>query len=153
MMTLLSVVRRSTRRREGARRRRNGFSLVEIVVAMTLLSIVLLSLAKLSTVVGVRGRANAVVLKRNAALQVEVNKLGAIPYGNLAGWSTTLAKDTVDTLNGFVYKRRVKVTAATSGARSTVKILVMPMSDTTKKDSVVFDRSQPASGTPLCVGC
>ncbi len=153
-MTLLSAVRRSTRRRETAvGRRRGGFSLVEIIVAMTLLSIVLLSLAKLSTVVGVRGRSNAILLKRNAALQVEVNKVGATPYGNLATWSATLVKDSVDTLNGFIYKRRTKITPAASGSRSTVKIVILPMSDTTKKDSAVFDRTQPTSGTPLCVGC
>lgn len=154
MMTLPPAVRRSTRRRDAANgRRREGFSLIEIVVAMTILSIVLLSLAKLSTIVGVRGRANAVVLQRNAAMQAEVSKIGAIPYSNLATWSTTFTKDTVDTLNGFVYKRRTKVTPAASGARSTVKIVLMPMSDTTMKDSAVFDRSQPSSGTPLCVGC
>lgn len=153
-MILFSVVRRSTRRRETAgARRRGGFSLIEIIVAMTILSIVLLSLAKLSTVVGVRGRSNAVVIQRNAALQVEVNKVGVIPYGNLATWSTLAKKDTVDTLNGFVYKRYTTITPAATGARSTVKIVVFPMSNTKMRDSAVFDRTQPTSGTPLCVGC
>lgn len=138
------------RRREGSGgRSRRGFSLIEIVVAMTLLSIVLMSLAKLSTNVGVLGRTNAIAAKRNAALQLEANKLGATPYADLGTWSTG---SKTDTLNGFVYTRRLTITAA-SGSRSTVTIVVVPKTDTTKKDSVVFDRSLPSTGSPLCVGC
>ncbi len=149
-MTLLSGVRRSPRRRGRVPGARRGFSLIEILVAMTMLSIVLVSLARLATVVAVRGRTNALAAKRNAALQLEANKIGAMTYASLATWPTA-AK--IDTVNTFVYTRRLTLTKAASGSRYTVKIVVLPVTDTTTKDSVVFDRTLPATGSPLCVGC
>ena len=49
---------------------RKGFSLIEVMVAMAMLSIVLVSLAKIGITVATRGRLNDVSAKRNAALQI-----------------------------------------------------------------------------------
>jgi hypothetical protein len=43
--------------------------------------------------------------------------------------------------------------ANTGAQRYSIKIIVMPLSDTTKKDSVTLDRTLPATRTPLCTGC
>ena len=128
---------------------RKGFSLIEVIVAMTLLAIVLMSLAKMSMMVSMRGRGNDLYAKRTAVLQLESNKLGAVPYATLSTWPTT--SQTL-TLGGFTYRRRMAI-ANTSSNRYTIKIIVMPMSDTTKKDSVTLDRTLPATRTPLCTGC
>ena len=128
---------------------RKGFSLIEVMVAMTILSIVMMSLAKIGVSVAVRGRTNDLTSKRNAALQLEANKLGTVPFGSLYTWST--ANKTV-TLNGFSYTRRMTITA-TSVNRFSIKVVVVPTIDPTKKDSVMFDRSRPSAGTPLCVTC
>jgi prepilin-type N-terminal cleavage/methylation domain-containing protein len=128
---------------------RKGFSLIEVIVAMTLLAIVLMSLARMSLMVAVRGRGNDLFAKRTAVLQLEANKLGAVPYSTLSTWST--ASQTL-TLGDFTYRRRMAI-ANTGSSRYSIKIIVMPMGDTTKKDSVTLDRTKPATATPLCTGC
>ena len=135
------------RRRFRARARRGGFSLVEMVVAMTMLSVVLMSLAKVVTIVAVRARTNELAAQRTAVLQSELNKFVSMPYDTLAAFST--ATRTL-TASGFSYKRRLTRTAATN--RYTVKIVILPVSDTTRKDSVTFDRVKTATSA-LCTSC
>ena len=139
----------STRRR-GVKRARRGFTLVETIVAMTMFAVVMLGMARMASAVAVRGRTNDLTAKRNAALQLEANKFGAIPFAKLSTWP---AVDTATvTRNGFKYARRLTLTP--SGAtRYTIKILVTPSADPKKKDSVIIERALPASGSPLCVGC
>lgn len=131
---------------------RKGFSLIEIVVAMTILSVVLLSVAKATTALAMRGHGTDLVAKRNAALQLEENKFEATPFDSLAKFSTSdttitwrLSNDTT-----FSYKRRRKITSVTS-TRDSIIIVVVPTADTTKKDSVVFIRAKPANY--LCKTC
>ena len=38
-------------------------------------------------------------------------------------------------------------------SRYAIKVVVTPTLDATKKDSVMFDRTKPPSGTPLCTTC
>jgi prepilin-type N-terminal cleavage/methylation domain-containing protein len=128
---------------------RKGFSLIEVMVAMTLLSIVMMSLAKIGVSVATRGRTNELVAKRNAALQLEANKIGTVPYDSLATWPTTTKSFT---LGDFTYSRRLTITS-TSSTRYTIKVVVVPATNTKRVDSVMFDRTRPPSGSPLCVGC
>ncbi|MDB4875245.1 MAG: hypothetical protein JWM41_1691 [Gemmatimonadetes bacterium] len=132
-----------------SRTRRSGFSLIEVMVAMTILSIVLMSLAKFAIVIAVRGRDNGLVANRTAALQLEANKFGAAPFSALATWSTT---DQVITRGNFTYTRKLTVSKASS-TRYTIKVVVVPSADATRRDSVMLDRTLPPAGTPLCVGC
>jgi prepilin-type N-terminal cleavage/methylation domain-containing protein len=135
-------------RRGRSRARRGGFSLIEIMIAMTMLAIIMLSLAKLSIVVSSRGRSNSIVSKRTAVLQREFNKLGAMPYATLLTFSTT---NLTTTAGDFTYTRRL--TRTTSGTnRLTMKIVIVPATDTTKKDSLSFDRVQSLTSS-LCTGC
>ncbi len=138
-----------TRSRVRPRKRsRRGFSLIEIMVAMTMFSIVMLSLAKVITALATRGQTNDLVAKRNAALQLEANKFGGVSYSSLGGWSTA---DKVITLGNFTYTRKLTITQSATN-RYTIKIIVVPSLNTAKKDSVVLDRTQPPSSA-LCVGC
>ena len=52
---------------------RRGFSLIEVMVSLTLLAIVVMSLARVSTVISIRARSTDVVAKRMAVLQMEAN--------------------------------------------------------------------------------
>jgi prepilin-type N-terminal cleavage/methylation domain-containing protein len=131
------------------RRRRKGFSLIEVVVAMTMLSIVLMSLAKIGVSVATRSRVNELVTKRNAVLQIESNKLATMPFDSLGSWSTST---TSFTRGGFTYSRRTTITKV-STTRYTIKVVVTPSTSTARKDSVMFDRTKPPTGSPLCVGC
>src|SRR3954451_3991663 len=128
---------------------RKGFSLIEVMVAMTILSIVMMSLAKIGVSVAVKGRTNDLVAKRNAALQLEANKLGTVPFANLGTWSTTTR---TFTNGGFTYTRRTTIGAMTA-TRYAIKVVVTPAIDPSKKDSVMFDRTKPSAGSPLCSGC
>jgi hypothetical protein len=119
------------------------------MVAMTVLSIVMMSLAKIGVSIAVKGRTNDLIAKRNAALQLEANKLGTVPFANLGTWSTTTR---TFTLGGFSYTRRTTISAMNM-YRYTIKVVVTPTLDATKKDSVMFDRTKPPSGTPLCTTC
>ena len=116
---------------------------------MVVLAIVGLSLAKMSVTVATIGRTNDLIAKRNAVLQMEANKLGAVPFDSLATWSTTTK---TFTQGNFKYSRRMTITAA-STTRDSIKIVVTPTSNTAKKDSVYIIRSRPTTSNPLCVGC
>jgi prepilin-type N-terminal cleavage/methylation domain-containing protein len=130
------------------RRPRGGFSLAEILMAMTLLSVVLLSLARVSMVVSERGRDNDLLAKRNAALTQEANKFGAMDFATLSAFST--ANETI-TSGDFTYTRRLTITP-TGTKRLRVIVVVVPSTDPSRVDSVIIDRSKSA-GSPLCVGC
>jgi prepilin-type N-terminal cleavage/methylation domain-containing protein len=139
-------MRLSRRRRARARA---GFSLIEVMVAITIFSLVLLSLAKVTTALALRGRTNDLLAKRTAALDLEANKFGGVPYSALATWSTT---DQTITRGTFTYTRHLVITK-TGTSRYSVKIVLTPALDATKKDSVMLDRTQPPTTTPLCTGC
>jgi prepilin-type N-terminal cleavage/methylation domain len=134
-------------RHPGRARRRKGFTLAEVIVAMTLLSVVLLSLARMSMVVSVRGRTNAISAKRTFVMIEEANKFGAMPYATLAAFPTT---NTTVTAGDFTYTRRLAITEVSN--RLTVKIAIVPSADATMVDSVWVYRSKPAQ-SPLCTGC
>jgi prepilin-type N-terminal cleavage/methylation domain-containing protein len=136
----------SIRRRSPFRARR-GFSLVEIMMAMTMLCIVLLSLGKVTYLLSKRGRDNGIIAKRTFAIIKEANKFGAMPYATLTAFST--ANKTV-TDGGFTYTRRLSIT--TSGSQTTVKIAIVPALDATRVDSVFVYRTKPAT-SPLCTTC
>ena len=147
MMTL------SRRRRRAARNARSGFSLIEIMVAMTLLAVVLSSLARLATIVAVRGRSNDYYAKRSAILQMEMNKVGALPMNSFATWST-IFKDSTFTVNGFSYKRRITVSQISSSPlKDSVKVVIIPSTSGVSSDSAVIIRTKPTSATVLCTGC
>lgn len=132
---------------------RKGFSLIEIIVALTLLSIVLMSISRMASVVALRAKGNDKYAKRQAALQLESNKFGAMPIATIAAWNP-LAHDSMFAVAGFGYKRRVTVTAQGS-SRYTITIVVRDTSvvNTAAKDSVIIDRTSPPSSTALCTGC
>ena len=138
----------STRAGRSRRRVRRGFSLVEVLVALTLLSLVLMSMAKMAFTIAAAGRYNDVVAKRTAVLVQEANKFNAMPFDSLATVVTT-AK--TFTMGDFKFTRSLTITT-NSTTRKTIKIVITPYYYTTKKDSVFVTRTKPA-GSPLCTSC
>lgn len=134
---------RSTRRRP-----RRGFSLTEVMVAMTLLSIILMSLARVTFQMAASGRLNDVVAKRNAVLVQEANKFNAMPFDSLATVSTA---EKTYTFGDFKFTRRISITGAGT-QRRTINIAIVPFTNPARVDSVIVHRSKP-TGSPLCVGC
>ncbi len=135
-------------RMQSPKRVRRGFSLIEVMVAMTVFSLVMVSFGKAIAGLALRGRNGDLAAKRNASLQLEANKLGAVPFALLAGWPTTSQTITRGT---FTYTRQVRITQV-STSRYSIKIIVIPSLDATKKDSVMLDRTKPPSSA-LCTNC
>ena len=132
---------RTTRRRRSAEpgRRaagRAGFSLVEIVVAMLLLSVTLLALAALMTQVAQQGRATEATAQRNAALVRQVNYFTALSFDAL---DPALAGCTVVDDAPLPYERCVEISAGAS--TRTVKIKVTPTNSAYRPDSAIFERT------------
>lgn len=139
-----------TTRRIGSRprRRRTGMSLIEIMIAMTMLGIVLVTIAKLSLSVAYAGRVNDLVSSRTAVLQQQAARLGAIPYTTLQAMSTSA--DTI-TVGGTTYARVITLTPSPKYTK--VKIVLTPSSSSAARDSLSFTRSNASGGSPLCSGC
>ena len=137
---------RATHRR-ARRRARAGLSLIEIMIAMSMLAVVLVTIAQLSLTVARTGRTNDLVARRTAVLQQQAARLGAIPYTTV---DTMTSRTSTITVGNVGYTRKLSFTKGTN--RVTVKIVIAPSSDTTKKDSLVFDHANSA-GSALCNGC
>jgi prepilin-type N-terminal cleavage/methylation domain-containing protein len=129
---------------------RAGFSLVEVMMAMTLLAIVLMSLARITMVLSKRGRDNGIVAKRTFVLIKEANRFGAIPFDTLALARFKTDSTAVFTDGDFKYTRRWNILK--HATVDTIKVVITPDLDATRVDSVFVYRTKPA-GSPLCVGC
>ena len=118
------------------RKGREGFSLVEIVVAMLLLSITLLALAGLMTQVAAQGRATEVTAQRNAALVQSINYYTALSYTAL---DPALGGCEMVDSGMMPYERCVEITQA--GTTRTVKIVITPTNQAFRPDSALFERT------------
>jgi len=131
-------------------KRRRGFSLIEMMVAMGFLAIVLMSLTKIGFILSKRSRDNSLVAKRTFALIKEANKFGAMPYATLTAFSTASTTVSDGGRPSWRYTRTLSIT--TSGNNTIVKIKITPADDATQVDSVFVYRSKPAV-SPLCTTC
>jgi prepilin-type N-terminal cleavage/methylation domain-containing protein len=127
-----------------APRARDGFTLVEIVVAMVLLSVTLLALAALMVQVGQGGREVGTGAHRNAAMMEQINYYSTLPYDSLLtrqGGCLTVAEGSLE------YDRCVSITAA-ANAR-TIQIALTPTDTRLRADTVTFVRTRPPVGNPF----
>jgi prepilin-type N-terminal cleavage/methylation domain-containing protein len=136
-------------RRTPRRRGFSGFSLVEVIIALTLLAVAMMLLARLSYLVSQRGYGNALVSKRNAALAQEAGRFSVMSFANIAAQSSG---STLMLVGDFTFTRRLTITASSSN-RYTIKIVIAPQASEFKPDSVILSRTRPALGTPLCTNC
>ena len=136
------------------KRTKKGFSLVEVLVALTLLSIIFMGLARVSFQMAASARNNSTIAKRTAVIIQEANKFNAMSFASLSAFNNT----SVDlTYGDMKFQRRVSVTAQQSmSTRYLVKIVITPYIGTTLttslKDSTFVYRSNPP-GSPLCTSC
>lgn len=122
-----------------------GFSLVEIMVAMVILSLTAVTLAPLMLGATRTARGAEAMLYEQAVLSTEVGRLNALPFDSLSTGTACLTTaaaplphtrcTTVTSLSSTVY--RVKVIVTPSGG----SIL--------KPDTVTFDRTQSSASNPL----
>ena len=135
--------------RHRARGQRRGFSLLEVIIAMTLLVTVMSALGTLSYRVSRRGENNDLISNRAFALQHEASRFGSMTFEELA---TQTSGTEAMLLGEFLFTRTLTVTAIGS-TRYTIKVVISPDIDPTRTDSVIVERTLPPTKTPLCLIC
>ncbi len=151
-MLPLSGARRPTlapraRRMRGLRR---GISLVEILVALTLLVVVLGALSVLTTRTVKRSRDLDMASARTFVLMQQSNRFSSLPYDSIPVY----APPRVDTIvaGRFSYQRTLRYIQGTTGAEyRTVIVKLVPLNDPTHPDSLVFQRAKTYARSPLFI--
>ena len=143
-------------------RNRPGFSLIEVVVAMMLLTFVIGALGVLAAKTSQRARRADILAKRNYVLVQQINRYSGVPFDTIRfrlNNDLLSSKDTIwgDTLGGAVKYFLRRDTVTYYGATSTptaadtfvveAKVVIVPVtlfpSDSQYKDSVVIHRRNP----------
>ncbi|SRR6266542_48868 len=115
---------------------RGGFVLLEVIVAMLILSIVLSSLAALMFQISRGSFLSIGGAYRNGVLLQEVNRLEALPYDSLAIGTTT----TTVTALPYPHTREITITNPATNQKL-IKLLIIPTNALYKRDSALFIRT------------
>jgi prepilin-type N-terminal cleavage/methylation domain-containing protein len=123
---------------------RLGFTLVEVMVAMSIMcvaaSVMVAPLYRYAQRTDVVAFAQA----RNGLLAQQVNRLTALPFDSLdprAGCATIAS-------GSLPYTRCITLSTV-SGAQKRVRLVIAPSNTTVRPDTVIFDRTKPASSNPF----
>ena len=121
-----------------------GFTLVEVLVSITVLSLGLALLGTLLVRSTRQATAASSVVYQNAALTKEVERLGAMPFAALAAGTTC----TTVTAHPLPHQLCTTITA-TNPKRKTVKVKVTPSGNPLlRADSTTFERSISGNAVP-----
>jgi prepilin-type N-terminal cleavage/methylation domain-containing protein len=123
-----------------------GFTLVELVVTMVMLSLVLLGVAQLTFILA-RGAATvAGGAARGGILAQQVNQFAAIPFDSLKGKAGTVTVNKPP----LPYTRTTTVDSLSPKLRR-VTIIITPLNPVFKPDTLVVQRTKP-SANPFRTG-
>jgi prepilin-type N-terminal cleavage/methylation domain-containing protein len=130
-----------------ARRERRGVSLIEVLVAMTLLAVTLGLLGLLSAKTASRARDLDAASARTFVLMQQSNRFSVLPYDSIPVYAPRT--DTV--ISGrFRYRRNVFYTQGTTGSEyRKVVVILVPLNNQRKADSLVFQRAKIYARSPL----
>jgi prepilin-type N-terminal cleavage/methylation domain-containing protein len=123
---------------------RRGVSLVEVLVALTLLSVVLLALTGIMWEMGRHNRLAALVGARGAALASAASLAEAVRWDSIP----TLVGCYADTSAQIVYTRCFEMTTPITGLRQ-VRVIVAPADASLKAETVLVNRTRPRSRSPF----
>ncbi len=130
-----------------APRRRDGVSLIEIMVAMTLLVVVLGALSVLTTRTVKRSRDLDVGSARTFVLMQQSNRFSSLPYDSIPSYAPRV--DTIVT-GRYTYERRLTYVQGTTGSEyRTLKVRLVPLDNASRPDSLLFQRAKTYARTPL----
>lgn len=130
-------------------RPRRGVSLIEIIIAMTLLAFVIGSLSVLSAKSARRAKELDLGSARTFVLMQQSNRFAVLPYDSIRVYAPLT--DTI-TSGRFLYRREVTWQQGTTGAEyKTVKVVLIPLADLTKRDSLIFLRAKIYERSPLFI--
>jgi Tfp pilus assembly protein PilV len=136
------------RKRRGATRvrqkRRDGFALVEAMVAMVLFAIATLGLAAMSVAVARRAVTSAAATARAATMGEQFDRLQAIPFDSL----TARAGCTTINAPPLPHVRCITITSLPNN-KIQVRLTVTPIDPKLRPDTSTFTRSRGAKDNPL----
>lgn len=126
--------------KRGLRRRRGGFILMEVIVAMTLLALIMTPLAAMVFKITARNHRTVGNTYRNAVAMHHVNLLEAMPYDSLAVGTRT------DSVTAAPYPHSVKVTVEQYYQKwqlkaKRVSLIITPKNALYQPDTILFVRS------------
>jgi len=130
------------------RETREGFVLVEVIVAMVLLAVAVSSLAGLVWSVSRSGILTTGDAYKNGVLMHEVNRLVGLPYDSIATGSFTYG----ETSGPYPHSRVVTVAVPMANIK-TVNVVITPVNPRYKADSISFTRTNSRTSKVLCVTC
>lgn len=124
-----------------------GVTLVEIIVALGILSIVLMSLGGLMFQMSVQTRRSTALAFLSAAKQSAQTRVEGLPWDSIS--SPTNLGCTTDTTGQLIYSRCTTVTDVTSKLKR-VRVVLTPTGNLTgPPDTVVVERTKPQSYSPF----
>jgi len=118
------------------RARREGFVLLEVIVAMLILAVVLSSLAALMFRVSRGAFLSVGGAYRNGVLLQEINRLEALPYDSLAVGTTTASVSALP----YPTTQSVTITNPTTNVKI-VKLIITPTNALYRPDTSTFTRT------------
>lgn len=134
---------------DDSERQRNGFVIVEIIVAMVLLAIAVTSLAALMYNVSQGAIVATGNAYRNGVLMNEVNRLEGIPYDSIPVGSTTVSVSTAP----YAHTRVITVAEPIANTVKTIRIVITPTNAKYKPDTLNFTRTKARTSKVLCATC
>jgi prepilin-type N-terminal cleavage/methylation domain-containing protein len=113
-----------------------GFTLIEVLISITILSLSTLGMATLLARSSREARLVSMSVYQTAAMTEEVGRLGALPFSSLVAGTTCVTF----TAAPFPYTRCSTITTVSAKVMS-VKVKVTPTSTALAADSTMFERS------------
>jgi len=139
-----------TRVRSRTRRPRGGMTLIEVIVACSLLAITFTSLTAISVRLAARNRSNAYAEQRTATFFEQVNRVESMPYDSLATYLTT---DSARYGQGYyVWAYTVDPESVSTSGRARyrkISLTVTPRLDPTKTQKATIRRAKSPFTNPL----
>ena len=123
-----------------------GVSLIEVVVALTLLSVVLLALTGIMWEMGRHTRRASLVGARGAALESAASLAAAVEWDSIAA----LIGCSTDTSAQLVYTRCFEVPSLAAPIRQ-IRAIVTPVGGALPPETLTVSRTRPRSRSPLYV--
>jgi prepilin-type N-terminal cleavage/methylation domain-containing protein len=131
-------------KRRPTSRPRNGFTLIEVLVSLTVLSLGLVLLGTLLIRAARQATAASSVVYQTAALSKEVGRLGAMPFASLAAGNTCTAV----TAHPLPHSLCTTITVV-SPKRKSIKVVLTPTGNPyLSADSTMFERSISGDASP-----
>lgn len=125
-------------------KRRAGFALVEVMVAMVLFAIATLGLAAMSVAVARRAVTSIATTARSATMVEQTDRLQAMPFDSLAA----RAGCTTITMPPLPHTRCITITTLPNN-KVQIRLIVTPTDPKLRADTTSFTRARGAKDNPL----